>query len=403
MGPVEPKRRISSDEHQAPANHAGGRRVKQQGSLVMVGGGALTACSVIFTPESIAQRLGGSVVGNPAEIHIERIDTLENACPRTISWATGKLLADRIARSAAGVVIVPAEMVHSDEPDGRPPERCYIVVADPEMAVVKLLHLFSNPSEVERLAQAGVHPRATVDPSAKVDPTAYVGPCAVICAGAKIGPRTVLHAGVVVNEDATIGADCDLRANVVIEHACTVGDRVIIHANASIGADGFGYLFRNGRHVKIPQIGSVVIEDDVEIGANSCVDRARTGVTRVGRGSKIDNHVQIAHNCDIGSHVLIAALSAIGGSTSIGSYTVIGGMVGVSDHLRIGQGVRIAARSAVTRHVKPGEIVRGYPAVENKQYVREQIALRKLPELLARLESRTKTNVLTSDSESEAL
>ena len=353
----------------------------------MVGRGVIAASTAVFSPESIAQQIQGTVLGNPADINIERIDTLENACPKTLSWAANQKHTERVAKSKAGVVVVPASIAEQLDQSQHPvqSQRCFITVEDPELALVKLLHLFNNPTGAPKIAHAGVHSSATIDPTATVDPTAWVGPRVVIASGAAVGPRTILHPGVVIGKNARVGADCELRSNVVIEHACTIGDRVTIHANATIGADGFGYIFRNARHVKIPQIGTVIIEDDVEIGANSCVDRARTGTTRIGRGTKIDNHVQIAHNCDIGQHVVIAAMTGIGGSTTIGDYTMIAGHVGISDHIRIGKAARVAAKSVVTRHVRPGELVRGYPAVENKQYIREQLALRKLPDLLERI------------------
>jgi UDP-3-O-[3-hydroxymyristoyl] glucosamine N-acyltransferase len=166
----------------------------------------------------------------------------------------------------------------------------------------------------------------------------------------------------------------------VVRERVTVGDRVVIHANATIGADGFGYLQRNGRNRKIPQVGTVVVEDDVEIGSNTAIDRARSGVTRIGRGTKIDNLVQIGHNCDIGEDCIIVSQSGISGSCTLGRHVVMGGQVGIADHLRIGDGAQIVGQSGLSNDVPAGQIVRGSPAIEFNRYMRELAVLRKLPE-----------------------
>jgi UDP-3-O-[3-hydroxymyristoyl] glucosamine N-acyltransferase len=185
----------------------------------------------------------------------------------------------------------------------------------------------------------------------------------------------------------TIGRDCELWPNVVVRERVTMGDRVVIHPNTTIGADGFGYLQRDGRHLKIPQIGTVTIEDDVEIGANCAVDRARTGVTRIGSGTKIDNLVQIAHNVEIGRGCIFVAQCAIGGSTRIGDHVMLGGQTGVSDHLRVGDRARIAAKSAVFKDVKEDESFRGAPATDSARFLRQQAGLRRLPKLVDELKA----------------
>jgi UDP-3-O-[3-hydroxymyristoyl] glucosamine N-acyltransferase len=212
----------------------------------------------------------------------------------------------------------------------------------------------------------------------------------VIGPGSRVGPGTELHAGVFIGGDVTIGRDCVIWPNVVIRERVTIGDRVVIHANATIGADGFGYINRRGRQIKVPQVGTVHIEDDVEIGANTAVDRAKTGVTRIGRGTKIDNLVQIGHNCTIGEDCIIVAQCGVSGSTSLGRGVVLAGQVGLIEHLRLGDGVMVMAQSGVTRDVPSGVVMRGSPAVEARAYARHEAAARRLPEFIKQMRELTK-------------
>jgi UDP-3-O-[3-hydroxymyristoyl] glucosamine N-acyltransferase len=248
-------------------------------------------------------------------------------------------------------------------------------VADPDLALCDVLRELSPPPDRVPL---GVHPTAVVSPDAVVDKVA-IGANVFVGPGVVIGEGTQLYPGVYVGARTSIGVDCTLWPNVVVRERVTIGDRVSIHANATIGEDGFGYLERDGRHRKIPQVGTVVIEDDVEIGANSAIDRARSGVTRIGRGTKIDNLVQIAHNCDIGEDCIIVAHCGIAGSTSLGHHVILGGRVGIIDHLRIGAGVQVAAASTIFSDVPAGRVVRGNPARDNALFLREQASVRKLP------------------------
>jgi UDP-3-O-[3-hydroxymyristoyl] glucosamine N-acyltransferase len=193
----------------------------------------------------------------------------------------------------------------------------------------------------------------------------------------------VLHAGAYVGADVTIGDDCEFFANVVVRERVTIGSRVTVHANAAIGTDGFGYRWDGKQHVKVPQIGTVIIEDDVEIGSCACIDRAKFAATRIGRGTKIDNLVQVAHNVVLGPHCILAGQAGVAGSATLGAGVVLGGQSAVRDHISMGDGAMLAACSGVMDDVAPKSIISGLPALPHRQSLREQAALRKLPELVA--------------------
>jgi len=323
----------------------------------------------------LAERLGGRLVGDGAT-RVSRVDTLEDASRGSVAWITEAQDAARAAKSGACLLIIP----DSFPP---PPERCSIAVKDPEAALCDLLSLFDALKED---APEGVHPSAVVDPSASIH-GASIGACATIERDAAIGRGTAVHAGAYIGPGVRIGEDCVIWNNVVIRSGTTIGDRVAIHPNTTIGADGFGYIFREGRHVKVPQIGGVLIEDDVEIGASCAVDRAKTGLTRIGAGTKIDNLCQVAHNVRIGKHCVIAGGTMLGGSCVLGDYCAIGGQSAIGDHVTLETGARVAGMSGVSRRVLPGETVRGIPATNNKDYQQMTIASRRLPRTLEAMKS----------------
>ncbi len=331
-----------------------------------------------ITAGELARLVGGELCGDDARV-IRGVATLEDAGPDDLSWVGEARHLTRLAGSAAGVVLVPVGGAVSTE-------RTVIRVADPNLALCTALAALAPPQPT---VPPGVDPRSCVADSAVVE-GACVGPYVFVGPGAVVGAGTQLHPGVYVGAHSRIGRDCVLWPNVVLREYTTLGDRVVLHANVTIGADGFGYLQRNGRHVKIPQIGRVVIEDDVEIGANSCVDRARSGVTRVGRGTKIDNLVQIGHNVRIGEHCIIVAQCGISGSTTLGDHVVLAGQVGLIDHLKIGNRVVVAAKSGVARDIPDGQVWRGIPAVENSEYGRQAVGVRRLPEIMQQLRALTK-------------
>jgi UDP-3-O-[3-hydroxymyristoyl] glucosamine N-acyltransferase len=326
-----------------------------------------------MTAGELACRLGGVLEGDPA-LPVSEVATLEQAGPETVSWVAGPELLPRLANSRAGVVLVPFDCTV-------PAGLTVIRVPDPALSICQVLRWFGPAPEQ---VPPGIHPTAVVAPDAVVE-GACIGPLVTVGPRSVIGPGTQLHAGTRIGAEVQIGRDCVLWPNVVVRERVRIGDRVIIHPNATIGADGFGYLFRDGKHVKIPQVGAVVIEDDVEIGANTCIDRARTGVTRIGRGTKIDNLVQIGHNVTIGEDCVIVAQCGISGSTSLGHHVVLAGQVGIIDHLRIGNGVQVAAKSGVARDIPDQAVFRGIPATENREYVRQQVCVRRLPKMVEQL------------------
>jgi UDP-3-O-[3-hydroxymyristoyl] glucosamine N-acyltransferase len=292
------------------------------------------------TVEALADLIGGRCRGD-GETLISSVASLDAARQTDISFFDAAR-SSAPPESGAGCLLVTEEFAH--------PFRSLIVVANPKLAFAKIAAVLRPGSK----PPPGIHPAAIVSSSASIADDVSVGPQAFVGSDSTLGPRTQLRSGVRVADGVSIGADCILHANVVVEEGSAIGNNVILHAGVVIGADGFGYVRDSDSYIKFPQIGTVVIEDDVEIGANSCVDRGALGETRIGRGTKIDNLVQIAHNVQIGERVIIAAQTGISGSTVIESDAVIGGQVGMGDHARIMSGAIIGSQAGVL----PGKIVR---------------------------------------------
>jgi UDP-3-O-[3-hydroxymyristoyl] glucosamine N-acyltransferase len=331
--------------------------------------------ALTFTLGELAKRVGGEISGD-GELRVEGVAPLEEAGPAHLSFFSNRKYRAAFEASRAGAVVV--------EPDAPVPDgRTVLRVRNAYLAFAKISTLFHPPRESmpEIAPEAIVHPTAKVHPSAQVMPLASIGP------DAQIGARTIVHPGVHVGEGARVGDDCVLYANVVVRERCVVGNRVILQPGCVVGSDGFGFAFdpegegQGPRHYKVPQIGNVVIEDDVEIGANTCLDRATLGATRVGRGTKIDNLVQIAHNVEIGPLCLIVSQVGISGSTKLGMGVVAAGQVGIVGHVEIGDGVRIGAQSGVPNDIAAGETVSGYPARPHAQWLRNMAALDHLAEM----------------------
>lgn len=321
----------------------------------------------------IARQVGGTLVGK-ADPWITGAAGLTDAGPGDVTFvADRKYLALLPACRAAGVIIGPGMTV------ALPAVR----VDNPYEAFVALLE--EARPDLDRIFPPERHPTAVVAADADVAAAAAIGPYCVIGPGAAIGPGTRLGAQVVVGADVRIGRDCLVYPQVVLREGSILGDRVVVHAGAVIGSDGFGYLPGPAGLRKIPQVGIVQIEDDVEIGAGTCIDRATTGRTVIGAGTKIDNQVQIAHNVTVGRNCALSAQTGISGSAVVGDGVVAGGQVGIGDHLKVGARARLGGRAGVWRDLPDGAEVFGYPALDVRETFRITGALRKLPELLRRV------------------
>lgn len=308
-----------------------------------------------------------------ADFEIRGVRPLDDAQPGDLSFLSNPKYRQQVATTRASAVLVKQPL-----PDCTAVQ---ILCGDPYLTLAKILTLL-YPEPVPR---AGVHVSAVVAPGTRIGERVTIGPHCTIEEDVDIAAGTELVASVFVGRGSRIGRDCKLFPNVVLYAGTHLGERVRIHANCSIGADGFGYAPARGVHVKVPQIGSVVIEDDVEIGANSCIDRGALGVTRIGRGTKIDNQVQIAHGVKIGAHSILVSQTGISGSASIGDHVILAGKVGVVGHVHIGDNIVVMGDSVVTKNLtEPGQYA-GNPAIPHIQYQRQQAGLRMVAELRQRL------------------
>ena len=330
------------------------------------------------TLRELADLVGGRLEGDPAR-EVSGVASLTDAGPDHVAFVSLPRYAKAAAGSSAGCLVVPEDWQPFAETGKAAGPGALLYVADVNRAMTRLAEALCPPLP---MPPAGVHPKAAVADSAVLGRHVHVGACAVVGEGVRIGDRTRIRAGAVVADEAVLGADCDIHSGVVIRERCRLGDRVVVHAGSVIGSDGFGYLPGEAGLEKIPQLGTVEIGDDAEIGAGVTVDRARFGATRIGRKVKIDNLVQIAHNVEVGEGTVIVAQVAIAGSTRIGRGCQIAGQAAIDGHLTIGDGARVAAKAGVTKDVPPGTDVSGYPAVEHRQHLREQAALRRSAEIL---------------------
>ena len=325
-----------------------------------------------YTVAEIAQLLGGDVTGD-SSLTLNTFAAADKAVAGDLTFAENKTFFERAEQSAAAAIIVDKPFTSE--------KKTLIRVADSRRAFAKVLPLFFP----EPMPPAGIHPSATVAATAKIHPTARIGPHCIVSEGVTIGEHSCLHGNIYIDEGCQIGERSVIFHNVTLYPRTIVGDRVRIHAGTVVGSDGFGYVFDDGAHRKVPQIGNVTIHDDVEIGANVTIDRGALGPTVIGKGTKIDNLVQIAHNVVTGEHCLIVAQAGVAGSTKLGNFVTLAGQVGLAGHLRIGDNVTVAAQSGVMHDIGVREKWFGTPAQPDRQMKRQLLAAQKLPELLRRL------------------
>ena len=325
----------------------------------------------------ICEHVGGEITG-PTDTPITGISGFNESRPGQLTLIGDQRYADRWPTCNASAALILDNLICPDA-DGK----TLIRVKDADLAFSKALNLYAPPPIQ---LEDGIHPTAAIHPTAIIGQNTRIGAHCMIGAGVTIGDHCTLHHNVTILDETTLGDHCTFWPGVVVRDRCTIGHQCIIHPNAVIGADGFGYrpeMTEQGpRLVKTPQIGTVTIGDDVEIGANTCIDRAKCNATVISDGCKIDNLVQIGHNCLLGKRVIVSGCTGIGGSTVIGDGTMIGGHAAITDHIEIGAGVQIAGGTQVAGNLAAGGIYAGSPARPIRETMREVTALRKLPDLL---------------------
>jgi UDP-3-O-[3-hydroxymyristoyl] glucosamine N-acyltransferase len=324
------------------------------------------------TLAELARALDGTVVGDDS-VEIRGVAGIREALPGDVTFLANSRYEGYLAETRASAVICDRAHRHANVP--------LLQVDHPYLAFQKAVGLF-RPELYQPLP--GVHPTAVVSPAANIGEGASIGPLCTIEPGARVGAKTVLMAGCYVGVQASVGEGCLLYPRVVLREECVLGDRCIVHAGAVIGADGFGFAFDAGRYHKVPQVGNVIVGNDVEIGANTTIDRATTESTRVGDGTKIDNLVQIGHNVVIGRHCIIVAQVGISGSTELEDYVTVGGQAGIIGHVKLGRGVQVGAQSGVSKSWPAGTTMFGTPAAPLSLFKRLNAYLQKLPLLFER-------------------
>ena len=325
-----------------------------------------------LTLRQLHKYLGGELIGSP-DATVTGVASLEEAGPGDLAFLTSERQLKAPQRAAIGVLLVGRRLSDCPSPQ--------LVVDNPGYAFARAAQEFFAP----RARVRGIAQDMTRGEDVVIGPDVSIWPGVTLGDRVSIGARVTLYPGVFIGDDSVIGDDALLYPNVVIREGCRLGARVIVHSGTVIGSDGFGYVQYQGRHQKIPQLGGVLIEDDVELGANVCVDRATFGNTVIKRGAKIDNLVQIAHNVVVGEHNILVAQVGIAGSTTLGRYVMIGGQAGLADHLQIGDQVMIAAKSGVTRSLEPNQVVSGAPVMPHAAFLKAQAVIPQLPELRQRV------------------
>ncbi len=330
-----------------------------------------------ITLKELADICGARIEGGDSSTVVNSAADITSAQNGQVTQLTNSRYAKYINDSTASACFIAEGFGVENVPENM----ALLVCADPEMSFIKAVELL-HPA---RIYDRKIAPQAVIEANVTLGNELYVGPYAVIGESASIGDGSEIHAGAYIGKNTKIGKNCRIYPYAVIYDDVEIGNNVIIHSGAIIGADGFGYKFRNNQHVKVPQVGNVIIEDNVEIGANTCIDRGALGSTLIGAGSKIDNLVQVGHNNKVGKNVIMCGLTGVSGSCNIEDYAILAGSSGIADHVTIGSGAVVMARSGVAGDVKAGTQVFGSPAKDKKTAYKEQIALSKLPELLKRV------------------
>ena len=321
-----------------------------------------------MTITELAAKLGADIQG-PGDIEVRGVAGIREAREGDVTYLSDRKHLRELEACRASAVIISPDMQDVTMPA--------LVVKNPRYAFALALGIFYSKPYLP----GGISERAIIGKDVVLGTEPTVHPNAVVADGAKIGSRVTLYPGVYVGGGSIIGDDAVLYPNVSIREGVSLGSRVIIHSGSVIGSDGFGFVTDSGRHHKIPQVGGVIIEDDVEIGANCTVDRATLGNTVIKKGTKLDNMVHIAHNVTIGEHCLLAGQSGVAGSSTLGNYVVVGGKTAISDHLTIGDRVMIAGGSGIAHSIPSGEVVAGYPAIPIREWLKAQAVISKLPDL----------------------
>lgn len=332
-----------------------------------------------FPLAELLSSLGDCEVEGEWDGDISGISTLKDAQPGDLSFLGNSRYTQEVRSSAASVILLPKSF------EGSPPDgQVYVRLKNPSFALGQFCGVLEQ--RFWPRPPAGIHPTAVIDRDAVVDDKATIGPYCLVSSGAQIGAGAVLTSHVSLGAHVVVGEGSRIMTHVTVGDFCEIGKNVFLNPGVVIGADGFGYETVNGVHEKVPQIGRVIIEDDVEVGANSAIDRARFSETRIGQGTKIDNLVQIGHNVRIGKGCLIVAQVGISGSTTIEDYVVIGGQTGIVGHITIGSGVRIGAQSGISKSIPPGHAVQGSPALDIRLFQRITALQRRLPDFFARFQ-----------------
>ncbi len=329
-----------------------------------------------FTAKQIAAYIGGEIVGDE-NATVCTFAKIEEGMPGALSFLSNPKYTTYIYETQSSIVLVNSDFVAE-----KPIKATLIKTANAYESLAKLMMLYESVKPKKK----GVSPMAFVAKSATIGEDVYIGPFAYIGEKAVVGNNTVIEVNASVGDGATVGNDCILYNGVTVYHGCKVGNRCILHAGSVVGSDGFGFAPGANGYDKIPQIGIAVLEDDVEIGANTCIDRATMGATVIKRGVKLDNMVQVAHNVVIDEHTVMAAQCGVAGSTKVGRWCMVGGQTGISGHIQIGNQVKVGGHSAISNSVKDNKAVMGYPAFDHAQFARASVVFKKLPDMYREME-----------------